>query len=649
MPTSDKGGAFVTCHCCLPFLVLSCFLVTQAFAADIVQERGGVPNFFRKLAKANRGEKNEKGEDVLSRVVYLGGSITEGAGASKPTLCYRALLTARLHALYPKATLFETNAAIGGTTSWLGAFRLRADVFDHWVPTDLVVIEFAVNDGSSPEPQVYASMEGIVRQLLAQNPFCDILFVYTLAQDQIEAYKKGELPDRIKWHEKIAEHYGIPSVNVSQSIAQKVIAGELKFEEFAKDGVHPTDKGYALYMEALAPFVARCKDAAEQPAAPVKHVMPKPFSDRAMDKAKMIPYERVTLDDKWKIGQESPVGRFFHVAASDTPGATIAIRFKGDCIGYFDTIGPDTGDLEFSLDGGDWKPRSNWDIWAKGGYRPHCRIVAEELDANAVNEVKLRIAEKQPPESKGRFYRPAFFLVNGDLATDDPYKGMTPLQRLDALYGAMEPVKFVPPADRWKYLPETMKRLNDGGALRIVMLGDSIIGDTSSSQWDKLLERLYPKCKVVKVTSVRGSTGCWWYKDENRVQEWVLKHKPDLLLIGGISQRGDIEAIRSVIKQVRAAANPEIMLMTGAFGELNPKKGKDWRNIPGPNGADYGARLMQLAADEKCEFLDMTAAWGEYIAESARAMGWFKRDPVHGNERGFQILGRILEKYFAPK
>jgi len=639
----------MTAHAHITLVATVCLLTVPAFAASVVAERGGLPNFFRKLSKAQRGEKNEQGEAIQSRVVYLGGSITAGAGASKPGLCYRDLLTAHLRSLYPQAQLWETNAAIGGTTSWLGAFRLKSDVFDHWVPTDLVIIEFAVNDGSSPEPQVYASMEGIVRQLLAQNPTCDILFVYTLAKDQLDAYKKGELPDRIKWHEKIAEHYGIPSVNLSQFIAQKVLANELPFEEFAKDGVHPTDKGYALYMEALTPFIARCKAAAEQPAPPVKHALPAPCSPRAMDKAKMIPYEKVSFDDKWSIGQESPVDKFFHVLASDTPGATITVRFKGDSLGYFDTIGPDTGDLEFSVDGSDWKPRPNWDIWATGGYRPHCRIVVEELDATAVHEVKLRIAEKQPPESRGRFYRPAFFLVNGDLAVEDPYKGMTPLQRIDALYGAMEPVKFAPPADRWKYLPETMKRLNEGETLRVVMLGDSIIGDTSSSQWDKLLERMYPKCKVVKVTSVRGSTGCWWYRDENRVQEWVLKHKPDLLMIGGISQKSDIEAIRSVINQVRAAANPEIMLMTGAFGEYRPKKGTNWTAILGYNGDEYRAKLKVLAADEKCEFLDMTLAWGEYIAESSKAMGWFKRDPVHANERGFQILGRILQKYFAPK
>lgn len=48
------------------------------------------------------------------------------------------------------------------------------------------------------------------------------------------------------------------------------------------------------------------------------------------------------------------------------------------------------------------------------------------------------------------------------------------------------------------------------------------------------------------------------------------------------------------------------------------------------------------------EFVNMTGPWGQYLRESDKARGWFMRDPVHANERGFQIQGRILGQYFAP-
>jgi lysophospholipase L1-like esterase len=182
------------------------------------------------------------------------------------------------------------------------------------------------------------------------------------------------------------------------------------------------------------------------------------------------------------------------------------------------------------------------------------------------------------------------------------------------------------------------------------MLGDSIVNDTSSSQYERLLGRACPACKVTKVTSVRGSTGCWWYKDENRVEEWVLKHKPNLLMIGGISQRDDVDAIRSVIQQVRAKApEVEVLLMTGAFGATDPRKDKGWTEEVPAEGTGYRTRLQKLAMDEKCGFLDMTGPWGNYIRESKCGMGWFKRDPIHANERGFQILGRILAAFLGPE
>ena len=180
------------------------------------------------------------------------------------------------------------------------------------------------------------------------------------------------------------------------------------------------------------------------------------------------------------------------------------------------------------------------------------------------------------------------------------------------------------------------------------MLGDSIIGDTSSSQFDLLLGRMYPKCKIEKITSVRGSTGCWWYKLDNHVEEYVLRHKPDLLMIGGISQRQDIDSIREVIRQVRAKQSPEILLMTPAFGATQDPHIKNWSFEIKSDPTDYRARLRRLAEDEKCGFVDMTGPWWRYIQQSGKTYGWFQRDRVHANERGFQILGRILETFFSP-
>jgi hypothetical protein len=237
------------------------------------------------------------------------------------------------------------------------------------------------------------------------------------------------------------------------------------------------------------------------------------------------------------------------------------------------------------------------------------------------------------------------------LAADDGYiirKNQRTLEQIENIYSQMEPVRYSPPAGRWKNLSRTRKFLTDGGKLRVVMLGDSIVNDTSRSCWNLLVEKRYPKCRIEKTTSVRGSTGCWWYKEPGRVKKFVLDHKPALVMIGGISHRGDIDSVREVIRQIKAKSDADIMLMTGAFGSVDPRDDKQWQKINDPEHfSEYRKGLELLARQTSTAFLDMELAWARYIRKSDKELDSFKRDPIHANERGEQILGRILESYFT--
>ncbi len=222
------------------------------------------------------------------------------------------------------------------------------------------------------------------------------------------------------------------------------------------------------------------------------------------------------------------------------------------------------------------------------------------------------------------------------------------LEQIERTYSEMPPVEYKSSSDHLNHLPKTKERLAEGGMLRVVMLGDSIVNDTSRSCWNLLLERDYPNCKIEKITSVRGSTGCWWYKEAGRVQKFVLDHKPELVIIGGISQRGDIDSIREVINQIRSSCGADILLMTGAFGQVDPSEQGQWKRISDPNHfSDYRKGLEKLAIDVGAAFLDMEAAWGKYIRQCGKDLEWFKRDPIHANERGEQILGHIFAKYIS--
>ena len=225
----------------------------------------------------------------------------------------------------------------------------------------------------------------------------------------------------------------------------------------------------------------------------------------------------------------------------------------------------------------------------------------------------------------------------------------------DRVYASLPPVRYTPPRARGKLLPKTMAKLRRGPSLRIVLLGDSIANDTSHSAFDALLERACPSCRVEVVNSVRGGTGCAYYRQENRVRRYVLPFAPDLLIIAGISNGYDIESIRDVIRQVRSASDCEIFLMTGCVhprvqGEINfaesaPMSREEACQVI----LKFPQRIAAMAAREKVELLDIRKAWDEYILRSPMPHAWYLRDAVHANTRGKHVLGRILLRYFQPK
>jgi lysophospholipase L1-like esterase len=637
-------------------------------APDVIQYRGGLPNFCRTLvdsASATNGERRR-------RVVYYGNDflydpqthtpsplmpVPVGAKDKKQSFC--GLLNAHFsHEVAPKSIVFRANANMPAP-SWYGSFRIYNRgilvAFGDY-PLRLVVLDFSYGDRNLPAQTVYAGVEGMVRQIRTKFPGTDILLLYTPNKAFLKEYRDGREPESIAWQEEIAEHYRIPSINLARLMADKIIAGEVKEEDVLLSDLVISDAGDKLCCEAVKPLFQQSLAAAKKSPALEPYPVPAPFGKYPIDIPSTVSYEAATLESGWLGWQRSPIESCLHVLQCETSGPVLTLRFKGNVVGLTHVVGPDSGDLEYAVDGSPWRPKPCFTGQTGDSFELVPLLLGEGLDPATEHELKLRVAPETPKGSKGKVIRIDSFFVNGTVVYDDPYKGMSTLQRIDAIYSAMEPVKYVAPADRWKHLPETLKKLGEGPALTMVMLGDSIVNDTSYSSFELLVGRMYPKCKIKKIVSVRGSTGCDWYKGEGRVQEHVLKYQPDLLMIGGISNRGvkeneDTESIREVVRQVRASKpDTEILLMTGAFGwRQDPKLNKDWEEVVKPGGKDYRSRLMKVAEEEKAAYLDMTGLWGRYILDSKWTCGSFMRDGIHANDRGKQILGRILEAYFAPK
>lgn len=394
--------------------LIFCFLLTwgiSLFAGELttpalskiyetMQLREGAPNFFNKIQNTS---------EPLT-IAYLGGSITAGAGASQEAFCYRSRVTAALKEQLPGREIREVNAALGGTGSFLGAFRVEQDCISHH--PDLVLVEFAVNDGGETEKHCIAYMEGIVRQIWTTYPQTDILFIYTTVVGWFDGYKKNVLPTSIRAHEKVAAHYGIPSINVGQVAAWMVNDNHWQLDDFSKDGVHPKDDAYKVYADVI---IACGQEAFRQTntlSVPANRTPLRPsLSANPLEPGRMIPASQAQLSAEWKTGIKSPSGYFPSVIESDVPGATITLKFTGSYLAFFDALGPDSGTIEYNIDEGEWQQLQNFDQWAKDYYRSHCHKLTEGLEHTKLHTLHLRIAEVQPKDSKGRFFRPGYFLV----------------------------------------------------------------------------------------------------------------------------------------------------------------------------------------------------------------------------------------------
>lgn len=252
------------------------------------------------------------------------------------------------------------------------------------------------------------------------------------------------------------------------------------------------------------------------------------------------------------------------------------------------------------------------------------------------------LPSKYPPDVK----------VPSEPAESDYYIFGSPcrsLAQIRQIQGEMPRGAFTPPPPDGKHLRRTRQLLTDGGELRILALGDSIVNDTMRSGWVALLGETYPKARIEATVYVRGGGGCQHFKQESRVGKYILPRKPDLVLIGGISQ-ADVGSIREVIHQLRAGLpEVEIVLVTGAFGTTDPREVAALAGAPHSGTGEYGRALQSLAAEERCAYLNLTAPWAEYIRSSGQHPHRFYRDAVHANEFGEQILAQAMLAFFTAK
>lgn len=114
---------------------------------------------------------------------------------------------------------------------------------------------------------------------MAASPKADICFVYTTDEAPVLGeLAKGNVAPAILAMEQVAEHYGIPSINMAYRVLELAEAGKLVFTApaeqncekivFTSDKVHPlSESGHPIYASVIAGSLAKiASDSADRPA-----------------------------------------------------------------------------------------------------------------------------------------------------------------------------------------------------------------------------------------------------------------------------------------------------------------------------------------------------------------------------------------------
>ena len=362
--------------------------------------RNGLPNFLKKA--------NTAGAEI--KIGYLGGSITAQNG-------WRVKTLAHFNKTYPNAKLSEINAAIGGTGSDLGVFRVQKDVLD--MKPDLLFVEFAVNDGGAPPDQITRCMEGIVRQTWKALPDCDICFVYTLTEALAPAMLEGKFQRSASVMEKVADHYGIPTIHMGMEVAKLAKQGKLVWKSplpktdeekkaagdkfiFAPDSVHPhVETGHELYLQAIVRSLEPIKVASKEAGS---HQLIAPLAADNYENAKLVPITEATLSKgftfldpvKDEFGKKW-ANRMTTLHRATQPGETITFKFKGTRASIYDLVGPDCGQVIITVDDQPARIVPRFDAYCTYHRLATLPIALDVPDA--VHTVKIEIHPDQPDKA----------------------------------------------------------------------------------------------------------------------------------------------------------------------------------------------------------------------------------------------------------
>jgi hypothetical protein len=353
-------------------------------------------------------QKGRNGQPVT--MVAIGGSITQGGGASDRAHGYFSLLGSWWNTTFPSSPATMIDAGVGGTGSDYGALRTPRDVL---APNpDLVIVEFAVND-KPLGPAVYDdTYEGLLRQLLdaPTHPAVILFFMMRYGEPFATTVNSAE-----PWQKIIGANYNAPMVSYYDAITPELANGDIPLSLIHANEDHPNDVGHAyaaLFLQsALQNTMASFPPGTTPDPIPSTNVplYSDHFEFTSLEDGigGLGPQLTPTNNQGWitkKRFSNPSIGQPEEGLETSTPGSTLDFTVNGTDIllGYWRFEGP-MGQVSVTVDGGPPMLVDGWVNSVNAGLRSEARIGTGLAPGN--HQIHLVLLPTKDAGSTGTTFR----------------------------------------------------------------------------------------------------------------------------------------------------------------------------------------------------------------------------------------------------
>jgi lysophospholipase L1-like esterase len=331
-------------------------------------------------ARARRGEPLTVG--------VIGGSITQGAAATKPEFRYGDRVASWWREHFPGAQVQFVNAGIGATGSDYGALRARRDLLSH--QPDFVIIEYAVNDANTRAAA--ETLEGLLRQILEQKNQPAVMLLFMMNQQGQNAQE---------WFTQVGAHYHLPMVSYRDALWPEIEAHRMPWSDISPDAVHPNDRGHAYAARFVTSLLeSQLTNPPSKEGLAGLPLMPQPWSSDLYEQTSLMEADALkpTSNKGWSYDAKD------RCWTSDQPGSIIEFEVIGKAIltMHYVVRGP-MGRARVTVDGGMPQDLEGWFDQTWGGYR-QTKEIARQLNEGQ-HRVRFELLDEKQPQSNGHEFR----------------------------------------------------------------------------------------------------------------------------------------------------------------------------------------------------------------------------------------------------